>query len=462
MNTPTRKYLYLSCAVATLGGLLFGFDVAVIAGVTEFFQKRFALTELQLGWAVASAILGAMLGAAASGWTSDRFGRKAVLMASAVLFTGSAIGTALPGTMGEFAIYRLLGGLGVGAASILTPLYIAELAPARLRGALVSFNQIMILAGVILAYVIDAMIARAGTPEWNVSHGWRWMVGSEAAPALVFFALLFVIPESPRWLVKRGREDEARQILERVNGESEARVVLDDIRATLAHETGGWGEVWLFRRALLVGVVLAFIQHGTGINVVMFYGPRIFASAGVATSTAIGNSIIIAVVMSVFTVLALFLVDRVGRRPLLLVSAAGMSVSLFLLGLAFKEHVTPTEGIGLLVYVLSFVSFYSIGMGPIIWVVISEIFPNRVRGRSASVAVFSMWSASLLISQFFPWQLSVMRGAVFSFYASLCVLALGFIWWKLPETKNRTLEEIEAMWLAEKSEGNAVARHEPA
>jgi sugar porter (SP) family MFS transporter len=358
--------------------------------------------------------------------------------------------------MGEFAFYRLLGGLGVGAASILTPLYIAELAPARMRGALVSFNQIMILAGVMLAYTIDAMIARSGSAEWNVSRGWRWMVGSEAFPALLFFALLFAIPESPRWLVKRGRDEEARRILTRVNGAADAEVVLADIRATLANETGGWSEVWLFRRALLVGVVLAFIQHGTGINVVMFYGPRIFASAGIATSIAIGNSIIIAAVMTVFTVVALALVDRVGRRPLLIVSAAGMAISLFLLGLAFKEHVTPAEGIGLLVYVLAFVSFYSIGMGPIIWVVVAEIFPNRVRGRSASVAVFAMWSASLLISQFFPWQLSVMRGAVFSFYAALCVLALGFIWWKLPETKNRTLEEIESLWLSRGSKPRLV------
>ncbi len=447
MNSSEKSYLFLNCAVATLGGLLFGYDTAVIAGTTEFLQKKFSLTELQLGWAVASAILGCIIGAAGSGWSSDRFGRKAVLISSALLFLVSAIGTAFPQSLGELAFYRILGGLGVGAASILTPLYIAELAPARIRGALVSFNQIMILTGMIIVYLVNATIAGWGTPEWNIEYGWRWMFASGSVPALLFFILLFFIPESPRWLLKMGRHDEALSVLKRISA-GEADSVVQEIRQTLAEESGGWKEVWIFRKALLIGVVLAFIQHATGINVVMYYGPRIFASAGVATSTAIGQSVTIAVVMAIFTALALVLVDRMGRRPLLLVSAAGMAASLFLLGFTYKDHATPAEAIWLLVWVLSYVSFFSIGLGPVIWVVISEIFPNRVRGRSASIAVFCMWTASLLISQFFPWQLSVMKGGVFAFYGALSVGALFFMWRWLPETKNLTLEGIEHLWLS--------------
>lgn len=450
MTSSEKTYLYLNCAVATLGGLLFGYDTAVIAGTTEFLQKKFVLDELQLGWAVASAIVGCILGAAASGWSSDRFGRKAILIASALLFVGGAIGTAIPQSLGELAFYRLLGGIGVGAASILTPLYIAELAPANIRGSLVSFNQIMILTGMVIVYIVNAAIAGSGTTEWNIEMGWRWMFGSEVLPALLFFMLLFFIPESPRWLTKMGRDAEALAILEHIGSKEASGQVMAEIRESLRLETGGWGEVWIFRRALLVGVVLAFIQHATGINVIMYYGPRIFVSAGIATTTAIGHSIIIAVVMAFFTLIALFLVDRVGRRILLLISSAGMAASLFLLGATFQEHVTPAEGVWLLTWILAYVSFFSIGLGPVIWVVISEIFPNRVRGRSASIAVFCMWTASLLISQFFPWQLKVMQGGVFAFYGVLCVLALIFMWAMLPETKNRTLEEIEHLWLEKK------------
>jgi len=453
MKSVSRKaYLYLNCAVATLGGFLFGYDTAVIAGTTEFLQKKFALSEFELGWAVSSAILGCVLGAALSGWASDRWGRKKMLIASAILFTASTIGTALPRSLGELAFYRIIGGVGVGAASILTPLYIAELAPARIRGALISFNQIMILTGMITVYTVNALIVRGGSEAWNVELGWRWMFGSEAVPALLFFGLLFFIPESPRWLTKVGREEEARAVLQRIEGSESADSILAEIREALRLESGGWREVWLFRRALVVGVGLAFIQHGTGINVIMYYGPRIFTSAGIATNDAFLHSIVIATTMTLFTALALALVDRVGRRPLVLLSTAGMGLCLFALGLVFKDNVSATEGVWLLVCVLGYVAFFSIGMGPVIWVVIAEIFPTRVRGRSASIAVFWMWTASLLISQFFPWQLSAMRGGVFYFYGALCVLALVFVAWFQPETRNRTLEEIEHLWLGKERE----------
>ncbi len=442
-------YLIRICLVATLGGLLFGYDTAVISGTVDFIQARFALSELALGWVVSSAILGCMLGAAVSGVVCDRFGRKRAFLIAAVCFLISAIGTALPSTTSVLVLFRLLGGIGVGIASITSPMYIAEVAPERIRGRLVSLNQIAILTGMVIVYIVNARIAGYGTPEWNVAYGWRWMFGSGAAPALVFLIAVLTIPESPRWLVKSGRDDEALTVLQSIHDPTAAQRILAEIREALNLETGGWKEVFgpIYRPALVVGVMLAIIQHGTGINAVMYYAPRIFSHAGVASAAAINHMVIISLVMVAFTLVGLAFVDKVGRKPLLLLSTAGMALSLFMLYSAYSGRAAGNfNERAVLWWILAYVSTFSIAMGPIVWVLISELFPNRVRGRCAGIAVFFMWSASLAISQFFPFLLKRIDHGVFLIFGVLCVISVVYILLFVPETKGKTLDEIEHLW----------------
>lgn len=443
------SYLIRVCLVATLGGLLFGYDTAVISGTVDYLQAHFALTEIMLGWVVSSAILGCMLGAAIAGSISDAFGRKCAFFVAAAAFLISAIGTALPQTVAQLVICRLLGGIGVGIASITSPMYIAEIAPQRLRGRLVSINQIAILTGMVFVYTVNARIAGSHTPEWNTLYGWRWMFGSGALPALGFLLMIFSIPESPRWLVKEGRKTDALKILVVIHPPETAERVVAEIHEVIAHETGGWREVFskTYRPALVLGVLLAIIQHGTGINAVMYYAPRIFSHAGVENSSAIGHMVIISLIMVAFTLVGLALVDKAGRRPLLILSTLGMTVSLFMLYFLYGNN-----GQGgfreklVLCWIIGYAASFSIAMGPIVWVIISEIFPNRVRGRCASVAVFFMWSASLAISQLFPFLLKQVNQGVFLIFAVLSAVALLYIWLAVPETKGKSLEEIEHDW----------------
>lgn len=452
-------YLFRICLVATLGGLLFGYDTAVISGTVDFIQAHFALSELTLGWVVSSAILGCMLGAAVSGVLCDRFGRKRAFVVAAACFLLSAIGTAFPTSTTELVIFRLLGGIGVGIASITSPMYIAEIAPEKLRGRLVSLNQIAILTGMVIVYIVNARIAGHGTPEWNVAYGWRWMFGSGAVPALAFLILVFTIPESPRWLVKADQETKALAVLRLIHNSETAQRILDEIRAALRLEAGGWKEVFgpVYRPALFVGVVLAIIQHGTGINAVMYYAPRIFSHAGVESAAAINHMVIISLVMVFFTFVGLAFVDKVGRKPLLLVSTAGMALSLFMLYSAYSGRAAGNfNERAVLWWILAYVSTFSIAMGPIVWVLISELFPNRVRGRCASVAVFFMWSASLAISQFFPFLLKRIDHGVFMIFGLLCVVSVVYMLIFVPETKGKTLEEIEHLWY-----DRAIKRRQP-
>lgn len=443
------SYLIRVCLVATLGGLLFGYDTAVISGTVDYLQAHFVLSEIMLGWVVSSAILGCMLGAAMAGSISDAFGRKRAFFFAAAAFLISALGTALPQTVGQLVFFRLIGGIGVGIASITSPMYIAEIAPQRLRGRLVSINQIAILAGMVLVYTINAQIAGSNTAEWNTVYGWRWMFGSGALPALGFFLLIFTIPESPRWLVKAGRKADALKVLGVIHPPEVAERVVGEIQEVIASESGGWREVFskTYRPALVLGVLLAVIQHGTGINAVMYYAPRIFSHAGVESSSAIGHMVIISLIMVAFTLVGLALVDRAGRRPMLVLSTAGMAVSLFMLYFLYGPdgHGGFREKM-VLFWIIGYAASFSVGMGPIVWVLISEIFPNRVRGRCASVAVFFMWSASLAISQLFPYLLKQANEGVFLIFAILATLSLGYIWRRVPETKGKSLEEIEHDW----------------
>jgi sugar porter (SP) family MFS transporter len=444
-------YVMLLTFVAALGGLLFGYDTAVISGAIGFLKQRFALDANLQGWAASCALVGCIFGAMCAGVLSDKLGRKRGLMISAVLFAVSAIGSALPATLGQFVIARMLGGFGIGAASMLSPLYIAEISPARIRGRLVSVNQLAIVSGMLVVYFVNAGVARFGDSlggeAWNVAFGWRWMFASAFLPSLVFLVLLFLVPESPRWLVVRGRVDEAMQVMSRVGGRRHAEQALAEIQETLGQDTASFSQLWSpgIRVAMLIGVVMAILQQVTGINVVLYYAPEIFKSAGLDSTRAIDQTVLVGLINMLFTVIAIWVVDRLGRKPLLLLGSAGMGISLCALGLAFIGH--RFEGSLVLVFVLAYVASFAVAMGPIVWVVLSEIFPTRVRGTAMSVATVCLWCACFLVSQFFPIMLERLQGWCFFVYAAMCLVAIVFVAVAIPETKGRTLEEIERRWM---------------
>jgi len=444
-----RRYVLGACLVATLGGLLFGYDTAVISGGIGFLKQHFGLNEWQEGWAASSALLGCVLGVMAAGWMSDRFGRRVSLILAAVAFLVSAVGTALPRTLTEFVVYRALGGVGVGIASMLSPMYIAEIAPAGMRGRLVSLNQIAIVTGMLVVYFVNYFIAHGRPEAWNVATGWRWMFGSEALPCVVFLALLFLVPESPRWLAARGRRAEALDILRRVGGADHAAREMAEIEAALREEPAGLRD--LLRPGMIgllaTGVALAVFQQVTGINVILYYAPKIFATLGAATDVAMLNTIAVGASMVLFTFVAIATVDRWGRRPLLLLASAGMAVCLFGFGaVAYLQRTGPWA----LLFIIGYIASFSVAMGPVVWVVLSEMFPNRVRGRAMSVATFFLWTSNYAVSQTFPvlndhpWLVERFHRAFpFWVYGALCIAAFLFIRRWIPETRGRTLEEIE-------------------
>jgi sugar porter (SP) family MFS transporter len=435
-------YVLSVTLVAAIGGLIFGFDTAIVAGATRYMKEQFSLDSLQEGWAVSVVLIGCMFGAGLAGPISDRIGRRRFMLISAVLFLVSAVGCALPRTITEFVIFRFIGGLGIGSAAVLSPLYIAEIAPARARGALVSVNQLAIVTGILLAYFVNWVFAGAGPANW------RWMYAMGAVPSVVFFFLLLGVPESPRWLVKNGREDEARTVLTRADSAEAAAAGIRDIQATLALEEGSFREIFrpAFRRPLLIAVVLAVFQQITGINAILYYAPRIFEGAGFERMSAIGQSTIVGLVNMLFTVVAIVLADKVGRRPLLLVATGGMGVSLVLLGAAFRFPVLPAST--LLLIILLYIAFFASAMGPLVWVVMAEIFPIKVRGSAMGMATLVLWLADFAVTLTFPVISDRFHPATaFWLYAAMCALDLVFMWFFLPETKGKTLEEIERSWL---------------
>jgi len=444
-------YVAQLAMVAALGGLLFGYDTAVISGAIGFLQTRFDLDAVMMGWAASSALIGCVLGASVAGALSDRLGRKKVLLVSAVLFAVSAVGSAVPRNLMEFVIARILGGVGVGMASMMSPLYIAEVSPARVRGRLVSVNQFAIIFGMLVVYFVNAKVAAAGDEAWNVTTGWRWMFGSEALPALLFLVLLFFVPESPRWLTKQGQDNRALSILTRIGGPDHARSEIAEIKDAIASESGSISQLlWPgMRIPLMIGVVLAVLQQVTGINVVLYYAPVIFKSAGLAATDAINDTVLVGLVNLTFTVVAIWVVDRLGRKPLLLIASAGMGVSLTLLGGAFVLE--QLEGRWVLIFVLLYVASFAVAMGPVVWVVMSEIFPTCIRGRAMSIATVCLWVSCYGVSQLFPLMLERLAGHVFFIYAAMCVLAFVFVARCVPETAGKSLEEIEKKWLLQRS-----------
>jgi sugar porter (SP) family MFS transporter len=440
------SFVWLVCLIATLGGLLFGYDTAVISGVIGYLTTHFELNAIQMGWAVACTLIGCILGASTAGMLSDRFGRKRILIVSAVLFVASAVWSALPRNLAEFVVARMMGGFGVGMASMLSPLYISEIAPARIRGRLVSLNQLAIVGGMLVVYFVNARIAHIGDEAWKVAYSWRWMLLSETVPAGLFWFLLYFVPESPRWLAQRGMTDKARAILTKVDGPSHADSELQEICDAVSSEEGSFRELFSpgVRVALLIGVVLAILQQVTGIQVVLYYTPEIFKQAGLQSTQAINDTVIVGAVNVLFTVVAIWVVDRVGRKPLLLIASTGMGLSLAVLGWAF--HTGRTAGPWVLLSVLAYVASFAVAMGPVVWVVLSEIFPTRIRGRAMSVATAVLWVSCFLMSQFFPALLERFHGDVFFIYAFMCVVSFLFVRFFVPETKMKTLEEIQALW----------------
>jgi len=437
-----NSYVIFVTVIAAIGGLLFGFDTAIVAGATRYLKDQFALNSLQEGWAVSVVLIGCMFGAGLAGTISDRLGRKRFMLVSAVLFFISALGCAFPQNIFQFVIFRFVGGLGIGSASILAPLYIAEVSPARIRGALVSVNQMAIVTGILLAYFVNWAFAGVGPSNW------RWMYGMGALPSVVFFLLLLLVPESPRWLVKEDREEEALGVLTRVNDAATAAAEVRSIKDTLLLEKGSLAELFRpgFRRALLIAVVLAILQQITGINAILYYAPRIFERAGFERISAIGQSTIVGFVNMLFTIVAILLVDKVGRKPLLLIAAAGMGVSQLLLGAAFR--VENLSGSGILLLILLYIAFFAMAMGPIVWVVLSEIFPTRMRGSAMAIATVALWIADFAVTLSFPVIADRLNeSTAFWFYALMCAVDFVFLLFLLPETKGKTLEDIERHWL---------------
>jgi MFS transporter, SP family, arabinose:H+ symporter len=457
------RYIWLTTLVSAMGGLLFGYDWVVIGGAKPFYEKFFGLTTpSQIGWAMSSALVGCLLGSLASGALSDRFGRKKLLILAALLFTGTGILTALAPDFTFFVVNRLLGGVAIGLASNLSPMYIAEISPPEARGKFVSVNQLTIVIGILAAQLANWLIARpvaAGASpaeilgSWNGQVGWRWMFGAEAVPALLFFVLMFTVPESPRWLVKNGRGAEAERILGRVGGPGFASRAMADIRATLAAADiqrvrfrallePGLGKV------LIIGIALAVYQQWCGINVIFYYAEEIFSAAGYGVSDILFNIVITGTVNLIFTLIAIRLVDRLGRKPLMMAGSAGLAVTFGLVGASYAVH---SRGIHLLALVVLSMALYALSLAPVTWVLLSEIFPNRIRGAAMSVSTFSLWAACFVLTYTFP-HLNKGLGPAGTFwiYAGISVFGFLFIRARLTETKGKTLERIEHELLGER------------
>jgi sugar porter (SP) family MFS transporter len=447
--------------VAALGGLLFGYDYVVIGGAKPFYERYFALTTpSRQGWAMSCALVGCLIGAVLSGVLADRLGRKRLLMAAAVVFLVSSLGTGLAPTFVWFVVSRIAGGVAIGLASNLSPLYIAEVAPAHLRGRLVSVNQLTIVIGILLAQAVNYLIAnQIGDPvpggatsaqvlaSWNGQVGWRWMFGVTAVPSLLFFLAMFIVPESPRWLVKAGYEGRARGILLTLMDPDLVDREMDDVRASLAgsdDDVAGLAGVLdpSVRKVVIIGVILALFQQLCGFNVLLNYADDVFSSAGYSVSDTITNILITGVINLVFTFVAMRYVDRLGRRLLMLVGSGGLGITFLTLG--FGYH-TGTLGLPMLILVLVAIALFACSLGPVTWVYLSEIFPNRVRGAAMALSVFALWAGCFSLNYSFPFlKKYVGPSGSFWVYAGVCAAGFVFMLLKLPETKNKTLEQIEA------------------
>lgn len=467
-TSANTGYLLKLTLVATLGGLLFGYDTAVISGTVSslesFFILPFGLGEMEanarLGLVVSSALIGCIIGGISGGIISKKLGRRNGLILAAVLFLLSAIGSSMPEMflkpVGEadhtfiyiFIFYRIIGGIGVGLASMLSPLYIAEIAPAKIRGKLVSLNQFAIIFGMLVVYFVNYFIAKQGDDSWLSTVGWRWMFASEIIPAALFLFMLIFVPDTPRSLVLKNRPEKALDVLTKVNGVEAANKILAEIQNTVTSDSG---KLFSFGfTVIVIGILLSVFQQFVGINVVLYYAPEIFKSMGSGTDVALMQTIIVGAVNLLFTVLAIMTVDKFGRKPLMIIGALGMAISMFALGTTFFME---SVGIGALVFMLLYVASFAMSWGPVCWVLLSEIFPNKIRGRALAVAVAAQWISNYVVSWTFPMMdknsyllEKFNHGFAYWIYGIMGIIAMWIVWKYVPETKGKTLEEMEDIW----------------
>jgi MFS transporter, SP family, galactose:H+ symporter len=440
-------FVYIAAAISALGGMLFGYDTGVISGAILFISKDFSLTQLQVEIVVSCVLIGALIGAMTGGILADRFGRRRVIITTAALFVGGAIVTALSPTFTLLIAGRIIVGAAIGVASFTTPLYISEVSPVKIRGRLVSINQVALTSGIVISYLVDYALVDI--------QGWRWMFGLAAVPATILAVGMFWLPESPRWLVSKNLIDSARTVLERIRRTKDVGTELKDIQSSLAVQSGGWRDLFtpMVRPALIVGVGLAILQQITGINTVIYYAPMIFEFTGAKSASAsIIATIGVGVVNVAMTVVALLLVDRVGRRPLLLIGLTGMIIGLGVLGLAFQlPSLSGSLGWIAEISLMLYVGAFAIGLGPVFWLLISEIYPLKIRGVAMSVATSANWGANLFVALTFLTLIQATgRSSTFWIYGLVGVGAWLFTWFYVPETKGRSLEDIESHWKAGK------------
>ncbi len=447
------KKIHAIALCAAVGGLLFGYDTAVISGAIGNLTTYFDLSPVQTGWAISSALVGCLIGAFFSAKASTVLGRKKTMLLSALFFFACAVGTALPEQFTVFIFFRIIGGVGVGLASMVVPMYIAEIAPPAQRGSLVAFNQLAVVIGIVLVYFVNYFIALQGNADWNLQQGWRWMFGSGAIPAFLYMVLIFIIPESPRWYAEKSKDVKALRVLEKFNTPAIAAQTLQDIKQSLGQKERSRFQ-WLLhpsvKKALWVGIGLSIFQQITGINAILYYAPEIFKSFGSDANASLLETSMLGVVNLIFTLLSIYLVDKIGRVPLLKIGSWGMLVSLTVVGVSAYYQVTASW---LLPFLLLFMASFSISWGPVVWVLLSEIFPSKVRSLALAIAVFIQWVANFGVSQTFPMMTEspflkeTFHGAFpFLLFALFCLCALFFIHRYVPETKNKTLEEMNEMW----------------
>jgi sugar porter (SP) family MFS transporter len=436
-----KNQLLIFSTAAALGGLLFGFDTGVISGAIHFIKIEFNLNAYQEGFAVSNLMIACVIGALLAGPIADWTGRKKVLILCAVLFTVSAILSALPRSFTELVIARFIGGMGVGMASVVSPMYIAEISPAKIRGRLVALNQLAIVVGILLSYLSNWLLVDTGI------NNWRYMLVAEILPAITFLVGLFFIPESPRWLTKEGLEKEALDVLNVVAGAENADHELQEVKKSLAEKKTSLKELFhpSLRRVLIVGILFSLFAHITGIDTIIYYGPIIFLESGFKTDSALLASVMIGITNLIFTFVGMAMVDKAGRKFLLLVGLAGMGISMTLVGLCMQSDMISAKWT--LLWIMTYIASFAMSIGVVIWVYLSEIYPTRVRGQALSVATMVLWLGNVILTQLFPVMMERFGGGTFYIFSFICLLAFIFTWTMVKETKGVSLEEIEEMWV---------------